>query len=180
MSKKTYDCWFCSCGRIQYMDYEMYDWLQENPTKRYIIRVCTHCGASLQVWLSDNFDIGYDINARSVDFNGVRTIIDTTQGIEYKLIFDRGIKVPMISGGYADCHIGSSYANTEDMKEKFGSTYFPDALKKDPNFCTVDVKRLIKEVDDEDLIESISGYIVGIDWAGTGYSYEEKRQKKSE
>lgn len=177
MSKK-YDCWFCECGRIHIMDYEFYDWMQENFEHRCVIRICTNCGANHRVWLTESFYGGFDINGADVDLNGKRTIIDTTEFSEgfneYKFIFDRGIKVPMKSGGYADYHFHDGYANVDYMREKLGTTYIYEALKKDPLCCTVDVERLIKEVNDDDIIKSISGYIIGIDWKGTKYEHKWK------
>ena len=53
MNNKRYDAWFCDCGVIQLMDYQLYDWMQEKPDKRRVVRVCQHCGATRVIWLSD-------------------------------------------------------------------------------------------------------------------------------
>lgn len=168
---KNYDCWFCSCGRIHIMESDLFDWLQEKHEKRSVIRVCTNCGANRRVYLTENGE-GFDINSFEVNLNGLRTIIDPAEdGNEYKFIFDRGIMVPMKRGGYADYHSHHNhmFINTDYMETTLGTTCINTALQQDPLCFTVDTKRLIKEINDEDIVRSISNYIVGIDWSGTKY-----------
>ena len=161
---KKYDCWFCDCGRIQVMPNEYYDWMAEDYQHRRVIRVCQHCGATRIMWLDTYFDEGFAVN--SADFRNEE--INTNGDIEYRIIFNDGVKVPMMCGGYADAHYGNTYVNWEYIEREFGITYLPEAERKDPNCTKVNVNRLIKENDPE-IIKSISGYLVGIDWSGTEY-----------
>jgi len=163
---KKYDCLFCNCGRIHIMDYDEYDWLESSPKRSYI-RVCMRCGSTHRVFLTDNGE-GFDIC--SVDVPDGTIVHD----INTKIHFSRGIMIPLKSGGYADWRFHDGYANTDYLRDTLGTTYIPEALKKDPLCTTVDTERLIREVKDEDILNSISGYIVGIDWTGTKYDHRKK------
>lgn len=167
-----YDCWFCDCGRIHTMNYSEYDWLSEKHEKRALIRVCQNCGATRMIWLSEYYDeftdnMGFCINGSDVEDG---TILSTNgNNDEYRIFFSRGIKIPMKSGGYANWKFNHGYVNSDYLKDTLGTTYIPTALQKDPLCTTVDTERLIREVNDDDILQSISGYLVGIDWKGTKY-----------
>lgn len=164
---KKYDCWFCECGRIQIMPDEYFDWLAEDCLHRAVIRVCQHCGATRLVWLEDWGDQGFAVN--STDF--INEEISTKDDTEYRIIFNKGIEVPMMSGGYADSYQGDTYINWEYLEKELGTTYLPDAQTKDPNCTKVNVQRLIKE-NDPDIVKAISSYVTGIDWSGTEYEFK--------
>lgn len=163
MSNKRYDAWFCDCGVIQLMDYQLYDWMQEKPDKRRVVRVCQHCGATRVIWLSE-YEDGYAING--ADF--YNHILSPSEDYEYHIIFDRGIEVPLKCGFYADSYRANRYVSWHYVESEYGGD-LATAEKSDPDCCTVDVKRLIKEVNDEDKIQSIAGYVSGINWSGTKY-----------
>lgn len=166
---KRYDVWFCDCGRIHIMDYENYDWMIENCEHRQVIRVCTNCGNVHGQFLTkayyeeigEGFDVnGFDVTDRS---------FDTTSGMDYRFHFSKGIMVPMKKGGYADYHFVDGFVDSEYIKQEFNTTDVTYAKRKDPECITVDTMRLIREVKDDDILTSISGYVVGIDWTGTKY-----------
>lgn len=163
---KKYDCWFCDCGRIQVMPDDYYDWMAEDYQHRRVIRICQNCGATRIVWL-DTYMEGFAVN--STDFRNEE--IQTNGEIEYRIIMNDGIKVPMMNGGYADTHYGCTYINWSYLEKDLGTTYLPAAKEDDPNCTKVDVQRLIRENDPE-VIKSISGYLVGIDWTGTPYEWK--------
>ena len=159
-----YSCWFCGCGRIHILANDLYDWMTEDYEHRSIVQVCNNCGTSHKIFLSDNGE-GFDVNA--MDLRDVN--IDILRPQECKILFNKGIKVPMKSGGYATYHFHDGYVNVDYIRDKLGTTYIPTALEKDPECTTVDTELLIREVNDEDILQSISGYLVGIDWTGTKY-----------
>lgn len=146
--EKKYDVQFCSCGRIHCIPYEMLDWLSEDYAKRSIIHVCLNCGASTEIGLTEYMD-GFALCKNDID-NKVITCDNETQK---KLIFDYGIEVPT-DKGYATGYFGHQWSVEEDG---------PIELAK------VNPKRLIREVNDEDKLRSISGYLADIDWTGTPY-----------
>ena len=148
MSTK-YNCRFCSCGRIHIMPAEYMSWLSEDPEKRSIIHVCQNCGATVKIFLDEYMD-GYAVNC--VDYSNVD--LSSEELANTKLLMNEGIKVPVKDGLYATCHNSVTWWDEENGK---GGPY------------SVDTERLIKEVNDEDILNSISKYVVGIDWTGTPY-----------
>lgn len=173
---KRYDVWFCECGRIHIMEYENFDWMKDNCAHRQVIRVCTNCGAVYGQFLTRNYyeDIGegFDINGFDITDKSIDTAIDTSYGMEYRFHFSKGIMVPMKKGGYADYHFKDGFVNSEYIRNVFNTTDITYAECKDPECTTVDTMRLIREVKDDDILTSISGYVVGIDWTGTKYERE--------
>lgn len=165
-----YDCWFCHCGRIHIMPYSEYDWLQEDYTKRMIVRVCTNCGATRITYL-DEYDDGYSICGSDIydSFDGRPTVMEDSDEHKYKYYFSKGIRVPLKCGHYADSFISDTYVNTEYLEKVCKTSFIPEAKKVDPNCCIVDTEELINDVKDDDILRSISGYVVGIDWTRTKY-----------
>ena len=148
---KKYDCIFCHCGRIQLMPEEYIDWLSEDWQHRFILRICQNCGTTTKVFLDEYFD-GYAICASEV------------RNVEYKpeelancrIIMDQGIRVPIKNGLYAHYHIGSAWYDENGVG----------------GGKSVDTQRLIREVNDEEKLSSISRYVTGIEWEGTPYEYK--------
>ena len=142
---KRYDVIFCSCGTIQIMPTEYYNWLEEDYKNRFILRVCQRCGKVVKVWLSE-YEDGFAINATSVEnFE----LTDEAKG-NFRVIFNKGIQVPLKNGEYADYHVADVWFSEQGKGE-------------------VDTDRLIKEVNDPDILRSIAGYVSGINWKGTSY-----------
>lgn len=146
---KKYDAWFCHCGTIQLMPNDYYDWLAEDFANRYILRVCQRCGTVRRIWLSEGLEEGFYVNG--CDMENFELKPEDLQNC--RIIFDKGIRVPVKDGDYATCY--------------FANTYFDDEGHRG-----ADTERLIREVKDEDKLRSISGYITGIDWKGTPYDYD--------
>ena len=142
-----YDVLFCHCGTLQLMPSEYYDWLEEKYQTRRVIRVCQHCGATYQVWLTE-YDDGFAVNSCNI----TDTIIDENDKYETRYIFSTGIRVPMTSGNEAAYHNGNYWT------DESGNT-------------VVDTNRLIQKVRDEDKLKSIAAYVSGINWKGTPYEH---------
>lgn len=161
-----YDCWFCHCGRIQVMDYAMYDWLREDHEKRRVIRVCQHCGETRIVWMEPYWD-GYALC--SSDFYDKTITPDDDK--EYAFILSKGITVPLMDGHNADCLCARMYCNADYIKEKYNTTDLTWVKENHPESVTVDVERFIAENKSKrDILESISGYVAGIDFSGTEFA----------
>ena len=140
-----YDVRFCRCGTIHVMPVSYYDWMESDYKNRSVYRVCQHCGKTIRTWLSE-YDDGFCINSfEENDFELSKEDKD-----DFKVIFSTGIRVPLKSGNYA------TYQSS--------GVWFDDDQKSD-----VDTKRLIREVKDEEILKSISGYVTGIDWSDTPY-----------
>lgn len=147
-----YDVWFCKCGRIHLMNKRKYDWLADDSKNRKIICVCQNCGATRQTWLDEYFEGGNIICSSDVK-EGEFIGDNNTQ-----FIFSRGIPVPLRSGGFAE-YFTSGIWYDSDIKRKVWTECLID-----------DIKYRYKE-EAEDILNSISGYAVDIDWEGTPYHH---------
>lgn len=125
-------------------------WLAADYKNRSIIHVCQNCGATVKIFLDEYMD-GYASNC--VDYHNVD--LSSEELANTKLLMNEGIKVPVKGGLYATCHSSVTWWDEETGK---GGPY------------SVDTERLIKEVNDKDILNSISKYVVGIDWTGTPYA----------
>ena len=149
------------------MNNDKYDWLAEDFKNRKIIRVCQNCGTTRQTWLDEYFIEDEDDPRPSFTVCGSDLKeCEFTGDSNTQFIFSRGIPVPLESG---------------ESAEFFG----PSGIWYDSEGrCKVWTKRLISDIkyhykeDAEDILNSISGYVVGIDWEGTPYSYEAKHSVK--
>lgn len=165
---KKYDVMFCCCGRVHFMPMAWYDWMQEDCEHRRIIRVCQNCGATIMVFLDKNGNC-FDVHETTITNAEI-----TPSDMEYRLSFSRGEKIPLKCGYYADAHQADRYISWEYCREKLGTDYLPTAESMNPGCCEVDTERLIREIGDDDKLQSMSGYVVGIDWAGTKYDWRKK------
>lgn len=166
-----YEAWFCHCGRIHLMNNDKYDWLAEDFQNRRIIRVCQNCGATRQTWLDECFMEDEDDPRPSFTVCGS----DLREGefigdSNTQFIFSKGIRVPLKNVfRFATSRLG-------------GNGWFDE----DGNPGEVDTESLIKEIrsqfkdEAEEVLDSISGYVVGINWESTPYSHEAKMNRSSE
>ncbi len=172
MKLKKYDVWFCNCGHIHLMDRKWFDWMREDYINRQIVRVCRICGTIYKQFL-DPYEDGFCICSADIgdeEFNANSNM---------HFIFSRGIAVPTVAGLYAEYRSPSGvwYAPTE---------VYDEVRNDDPDFHTVDTNQLIHNIqreyreDADDILNSISGYVSGIDWTNTPYSYEAKRSIEGE
>lgn len=161
-----YDVWFCSCGRIHLMNNDKYDWLADDFENRTIIRVCQNCGLTRKTWLDEESYFDGELDKPSFIICG--TDLKEKEFIgdgNTQFIFSSGIPVPLESGAMA------TYCGR-------AGDWFDDAGK-----CKVWTERLINNVkhqykdDAKDVLDSISGYVSGIDWSGTPYSHEAKEAR---
>ena len=161
---KRYDCWFCGCGRIHIMDNELYDWMAEDHERNHVVRVCNNCGAARRIFLTSNCE-GWDVNGCDVQ----NTEIDCTKN-HYRFIFSRGIRVPMKEGNDATSHCGNLFIDWDYVTKTYPNHSIYELEKKHPAVITVDTEQLIRNVRDNEIVRSISGYASGIDWSGTEYA----------
>ena len=154
--------------------------MSEDCENRTVLEICRHCGHIYEQYLTKSIDgdgdkPAFDVNGDNY-FNDENVLI--MENPNYRIYIRKGIKVPMKKGGYADYHFSNGYCNSEQIQNAFGHTYLPRVKEQDPDYVTVDADRLIKEVqrdypeEADDLLKSISGYVVGINWKGTSYEHK--------
>ena len=152
-----YDVWFCKCGRIHLMNNDKYDWLAEDFKNRKIIRVCQNCGTTRQTWLDEYFMDDEDDSRPSFTVCG--SVFKECEFIEdnnIQFIFSKGIRVPLLNGAFAERYAVGLWYDDNDRCEVWTDRF---------------IQQIKKEFKDEaeEILNSISGYAVGIDWKGTSY-----------
>lgn len=167
---KKYDVWFCHCGRVHFMPWELWDWMQGDCEHRCVIQVCQNCGATVMHFLTENGE-GFDMNGVSVRDQE----FSTGDGMEYRFLFHSGERVPLKCGEFADAFQAGKFMNWDFITQTYGQhTYLSELEKNFPSLTTVDTEWLIREIKDPDKLHSMSGYAVGIDWTGTEYDWRKK------
>lgn len=153
-----YDVWFCKCGRIHLMNNNKYEWLVNDFKNRKIVQICQNCGATRQIWLDECFTKDGDnlypsFTVCNSDVKECEFIGDSN----IQFIFGNGVPVPLENG------------ETAEYFEPWGVWHYSEGR------CKVWTKRFIDYIkyhykeDAEDILNSISGYVAGIDWEGTPY-----------
>ena len=176
----------CSCGRLHFIDFEIIETALKND--KDVLLICGRCGRATMIgadrmpdyWIDPDEEVynmySYNAGDESFVLNASKfENADTTKGI-YQVIYSVGKGVPMNTGSYANTCI---YGRFEDNWhpdfyhiERKGITIeevmkFIDEWKQ--NKKTVNMARLLRELDDEEL-EMLSGYrLEGMDWKGTKY-----------
>lgn len=184
MKSSKFKIWFCTCGRIHFVPMVEFDWLEENCENNRIFEVCRNCGAIRETYLTPHYEYdlgvstsGYDINSWTYDNEDVIIFEHPMYTRLHHFYFRKGIKVPMVEGGYADCHRGNKYYNSQYMTSMGYSSDISYTCEY-PNCIKVDTEKLIKEIKRDysefadDLLYSIIWYNVGIDWSGTKYNHK--------
>lgn len=185
----------CKCGRIHLINED--DINRALDEDKEVLLICSGCGHSFLIGGDEFYDEMIDEkksymmytseirckegNAEidKVDFNeDYRTIGDLTHSKPiYKIIYSEGIRVPLMTGSYANNYFADIFS---DM------TYPDFLLRISPKYITtdeifkyieewrinrrkVDMKRFIFENKPEDL-DVISCYLINaFDWEGTPY-----------
>lgn len=164
-NKTKYEASTCACGRIHVIGMDNLDWLSEDCSNRRLFHVCTNCGISNMTWL-DPYDDGFAIN--NVDINPDTILYATypnNNDHQCKILFSKGIPIPMMNGRHADMYSLHHFVSTYGMNN--GNCDSPLS----PRFI-VDTNRLIEEVNDEEVIKAIrSRTNIGINWVGTAYEH---------
>jgi len=162
MKDTRYDIIFCTCGKIHAINYEHFDWMIEDSENRSLINVDTNCGITIEYFLNEHIEDdgtkGYDLCSKAI--TDETKIID---GVTTRVILSKGFRIPLMSGGYADCLMGNKFVNSSYIENELHTTWLPDAEKKDPNCTQIDFKKLIKEIDNKDILKSMTGYIPFMD-----------------
>ena len=187
MSK--YNMRICKCGRIHMIDNDKLDKALEN--NKDILLMCGHCGIATIIGAdiepdylepSKNCYMMYSMDFSVYDDKSI-TPDCFTENEEHKaiqeIVYSHGIKVPMMTGGYATMYSCGKFADTwypdfyhiqrADVTVK-EIMEFIDKYNKDRH--TVNMDRFIAETPD-DMLEEISHYLVdGLNWKGTKYENE--------
>lgn len=166
-----YNTNFCRCGRIHAIKYDdSWDFMKEDYRNRKVAHVCSHCGSSFLMFLTE-YEDGYSMNSMGLQ----DTVIDEVS----KLIVDSGIILFTESGHVVDQYVNGYFVNeAEWAKHQYDHTSLDEAYRAGEKWCRVDAAQLIKDVyshykaEADAILKSISGYAVKIDWSGTKYDHD--------
>lgn len=157
---KRYDVWFCTCGHIHFMPFDVLDWIEDDYINREAIQVCKSCGAFRKTTL-DTYEDGFCICRDTKRDSKITENIDRC----VRLFVDNGVSV----------YLKNFDGSTISASGKLGNKWFGVNSKGNQEFSSVDTLRLIQDIkhnyreDSDDILRSISGYVSGIDWSGTEY-----------
>lgn len=185
---RQYDLRICHCGHIHMIPYDkIEDALSQDKN---LLLICADCGAATLIggdeeW--DEYNPGekcYMMYSSQFSPYKSRSITKNTfkgDGINkgiFEIYYSHGIKVPMMNGFYATSYqngifrdgrlIANIYEiDRSDVTAEEVQKFIKDSRKE---YSTVDMKRLLRENDDETLRYLSRFYIEAFDWSGTKYA----------
>lgn len=155
-----YDVRFCSCGRVHFIDEEKVNKAIDN--EKQVIMVCNNCGSSRiigadKVTEEDGTDCYnmYSYAMRDEEINDLSKIDS--------IVFTAGEQVRMMTGGEAT-YQGDVFIDWDTKKPNDISEDEWDKMRR-----TVNTQHTINWIRDDEKLEQMSHYLVGIDWTGTKY-----------
>jgi len=157
---KKYEVYFCSCGRVHFVDTEKLNKAIEN--EKEILVVCNNCGNSFvegadkQEYDGEECYMMYSRSMRDTEINDTSNI--------NSIVFTPGEKVFMMTGGEATFYGNSTFIDWETKKL---DNVTDEEWKKIREI--VDVERTINLIRDDNKLSNMSNYVTGIDWKGTKF-----------
>ena len=113
---KKYEVTFCSCGSIHFIPWEAIEVAIEKDEE--VVLICGHCGAACRIGADDYFDDGKAMYKLAMPNSvGITTTMFTNNAPHKnfsRIIYDVGVKVPMMTGGYAKFHSGDVWYDTDN------------------------------------------------------------------
>ena len=187
-----YNMIICDCGRIHMIESERISKALDN--NKDLLAICANCGngfilggdrdydwidgdpeSTIYMMYNKPLSTDKDVIIEADDFKTTKEC----KGIE-EILYTHGVKVPMISGEYADKYFDGIFFDSSCNYDKI---YEKDiTIKEIINFIDesktkrqkVDMDRFINETP-EDMLDEISNYYIdGFDWSGTKYQKEKK------
>ena len=158
-----YEVYFCSCGRVHFVDSEKLNDAIVN--EKEILVVCNNCGNSFIEGADKeeyNGEEGYMMYSRSMR----DTEINDTSKID-SIVFTSGEHVRMMTGGEATYHGNDIFIDYNTVKPSHITTVEWEVLRK-----TVNVQHTINWIRDDNKLDQMSNYLTGINWKDTKYEKE--------
>lgn len=143
-----YDIIFCHCGKIHAIPHSDYDWMEDGYENKEIIHVCQNCGVTRRIFFDEYFEGGLAFCSSDVQDDEV---IDTEDGKIRRIRFSRGYYVPLVNDLDED---KDDFPCTEYANSYFSGSFFPAGGEK----RDVDVKKLAREINNDEIYEAIKGY----------------------
>lgn len=176
-----YDLSICNCGRIHVIPY--YKVQEAIDKEKELLMICGGCGKALRLGADKMIDFDTQEEVYEMYSRKVKEVDMKQMGDFAEVIIDEGLKVPMMTGEYANSYVAHKF---------FRDMLYPDDivyLLQDKNMtadelreklekwyndrCTVNVDRFIlmyKDLDDGDVLRELSHYeLEGLSLKGTKY-----------
>jgi len=158
---EKYDVRFCSCGRVHFINQEKVNQAIEN--EKQVLVICNNCGNSFVIGADKSYDEYLDQEIYNMYSFGMRdTEVNDLSKID-SIVFTAGEQIRMMTGGAAT-YQGDCFIDWETKKPDNISIGEWGKMQK-----TVNTQHTINWIKDEDKLEQMSNYVVGIDWKGTKY-----------
>jgi len=158
---KKYDVRFCSCGRVHFIDQEKIEKAIEN--EKEVLVVCNHCGSSYVIGANKQWDEDGEEYHMMYSRSMQDTEIDDISKID-SIVFTSGEQIRMMTGGEATDHGSYGFVDWDTEKPKNISSEEWEKMR-----YTVHTQYTINWIKDDNKLEQMSHYVVGIDWKGTKY-----------
>lgn len=177
----------CKCGRIHFIERSVVTEAVE--ADKELLVICGGCGAAdiigadkvaengNNIYMMYSFDFTEGEQKREIDVSSFETVEGKTKGL-YKIIFDPGIKVMMMTGFYATHYDNAGFTDLSwpilSFLNKNPSAFTPEEACEEiknhrRDMVTVNMKSLLSKLT-EDEAECLSHYIInGLDWTETKY-----------
>lgn len=111
-----YDVRFCVCGSIHFLPWEIIE--DATDKNEEIAFICKRCGRGVRIGADDYFDEGkamYSIDLPSRLSFTVNSFTNNAPLKNYnRVIYDAGVRVPMMTGGFAKFHTGHIWYDTDN------------------------------------------------------------------
>jgi len=160
--ENKYDVRFCSCGRVHFIDQIKVD--QAIEKDKQVLVICNKCGNSFIIGADKIYDEYLDQEIYNMYSYGMRDTEITDLSKIDSIVFTAGEQIRMITGGQATYHGSDCFIDWETEKPKDISIEEWEKMQR-----TVNTQHTINWIKDEDKLEQMSHYLVGIDWKGTKY-----------
>jgi len=155
-----YEVYFCSCGRVHFVDTEKINKAIEN--EKEVLVICNNCGNSF-VEGADKQDYDGEEGYMIYSYSKRDTEINDTSKID-SIVFTLGNKVIMMTGGEATFYGNGTFIDWETKK--------PNSVTEDEWKTmreTVNVERTINWIKDDNKLSHMSNYVTDINWKDTKF-----------
>ena len=155
-----YEVYFCSCGRGHFVDTEKLNKAIEN--EKQLLVVCNNCGNSF-VEGADKQDYDGEEGYMMYSYSKRDTEINDMSKID-SIVFTSGKQVRMMTGGEATFFGSGTFIDWETKKPNNVTDEEWEVTRK-----TVNVQHTINWIKDDNKLNHMSNYVIGIDWKGTKF-----------
>jgi len=161
MENKKYEVYFCSCGRVHFVDSEKLSNAIES--EKEILVVCNNCGNSFVEGADKTQDDDGKVGYMMYSFSRRDTEINDTSKID-SIVFTSGKQVRMMTGGEATFYGSGTFIDWETKKPDNVTDEEWKTMRE-----TVHVQHTINWIKDDNKLSHMSNYVTGIDWKGTKF-----------